>query len=154
MPPTSRLQAIFSPTSGTLGLSNHFFMAERGSPLLQWVLYEAKRRGSRLTSRWMVLPYLQVFWSTGPIMLTAAFKKYSWIYGTLRAFIGLLDEGYGAVVIRHAAGRSWHGVDGQVLNYIADHSQMGVQFKGVAYIVIALGLIFVVRRYYGRFSAR
>lgn len=148
------LQAIFSPTSGTLGLSNHFFMAERGSPFLLWVLYEAKRRGDGLTSRWMVLPYLQVFWSTGPMMLTAAFRKYSWLYGTLRDSIGLLDEGYGGVVIRHAAGRSWHGVDGQVLNYIGDHSQMGVQFKGVAYIGIALGFIIVVRRYYGRFSSR
>ncbi|KAJ6086431.1 hypothetical protein N7467_005345 [Penicillium canescens] len=148
------LQAIFSPTSGNLGLSNHFFMAERGSPLLQWVLYEAKRRGGGLTPRWMVLPYLQVFWSTGPIMLTAAFKKYSWLYGTLRDFIGLLDEGYSGAVIRHAAGRSWHGVDGQALNYIADHSQMGVQFKGFAYIGISLGIIFVGRRYYGRFSPR
>lgn len=35
------LQAIFSPTTGTLGLSNHFFMARCGSPFLQWVLYEA-----------------------------------------------------------------------------------------------------------------
>ncbi|CAI7625207.1 unnamed protein product [Penicillium viridicatum] len=43
------LQAIFSPTSGTLGLSNHFFMAERGSPLLEWVLYEAKLSGSHVT---------------------------------------------------------------------------------------------------------
>ncbi|KAJ5593144.1 hypothetical protein N7537_010048 [Penicillium hordei] len=39
------LQAIFAPTAGTIGPSNHFFMAERGSPFLQWVLYEAKRRG-------------------------------------------------------------------------------------------------------------
>ncbi|CAI7663994.1 unnamed protein product [Penicillium palitans] len=115
------LQAIFSPTAGTLGLSNHFFMAERGSPLLQWVLYEAKRRG--LVSRRIVLPYLEVFWSTGPIMLTAAFRKYAWIYGTLRDDVGLIDEKYGGAVIGHAAGRSWHGADGQALNYIADHVQ-------------------------------
>ncbi|RDK41702.1 hypothetical protein M752DRAFT_216917 [Aspergillus phoenicis ATCC 13157] len=66
------LQAIFSPTAGTLGLSNHFFMAMPGSPFLQWALYEAKRRSSRLVSRGIILPYLQVFWSTGPIMVTAA----------------------------------------------------------------------------------
>ncbi|GIK07115.1 hypothetical protein Aspvir_002770 [Aspergillus viridinutans] len=59
------LQAIFSPTAGTLDLSNHFFMAKPGSPFLQWVLYEAKRRSSRLASRGIVLPYLQGCWTTG-----------------------------------------------------------------------------------------
>ncbi|GJC90313.1 inositol phosphoceramide mannosyltransferase 1 [Colletotrichum liriopes] len=60
-------QAIFAPTSGTLGLSNHFFMAQRRSPFLEWALQEAKRRGGP-TSRRILLPYLRVFWSTGPIM--------------------------------------------------------------------------------------
>ncbi|KXG50254.1 uncharacterized protein PGRI_062210 [Penicillium griseofulvum] len=41
------LEAIFAPTSGTRGLSNHFFMAEAESPFLQWALYEGKRRGAR-----------------------------------------------------------------------------------------------------------
>ncbi|KAJ5196758.1 hypothetical protein N7449_007237 [Penicillium cf. viridicatum] len=68
------LEAIFAPTSGTFGLSNHFFMAEPESPFLLWALYEGKRRGGA-TSRFIPLPYLQVFWSTGPTMVTAAFRK-------------------------------------------------------------------------------
>ncbi|CAG8899416.1 unnamed protein product [Penicillium egyptiacum] len=146
------LQAIFSPTAGTLGLSNHFFMAERGSPILQWVLYEVKRRG--LVSRRIVLPYLQVFWSTGPMMLTAAFREYAWIYGTLRDNIGLMDERYGGAVIGHAAGRSWHGADGQALNYIADHAQTRILLSGVAWVIPMLGVIYFVRRYYGRIATR
>lgn len=146
------LQAIFSPTAGTHGLSNHFFMAERGSPLLQWVLYEAKRRG--LVSQRIVLPYLEVFWSTGPIMLTAAFRKYAWIYGTLWDNVGLIDEKYGGAVIGHAAGRSWHGADGQVLNYIADHAQVEILLSGVACVFTVLGVIYVVRRYHGRITTR
>ncbi|GAM36659.1 hypothetical protein TCE0_018f05920 [Talaromyces pinophilus] len=51
------LKAIFASTVSTLELSNHFFMAERGSPLLQWTLYAAKRRGA--ASRYIFLPYLQ-----------------------------------------------------------------------------------------------
>ncbi|KAE8422610.1 hypothetical protein BDV36DRAFT_279751 [Aspergillus pseudocaelatus] len=79
---TLSLQAIFSRTAGTLGLSNHFFMAKPGSPFLRWVLYEAKRRSSRLASRGMILPYLQMFWSTGPIMVTAAAARPRiWWYG-------------------------------------------------------------------------
>ncbi|OQD80511.1 hypothetical protein PENANT_c035G08622 [Penicillium antarcticum] len=148
------LQAIFSPTTGTLGLSNHFFMAERDAPVLQWLLYEAKRRGRGLKPRWIALPYLQVFWSTGPMMLTAAFKEYSWIYGSLWDILGLLDEGYSGTVIQHAAGRSWHALDGQVLNYIADHLEMGLHIKGVACIVMVVGSIYVVRRYYGRRYSR
>lgn len=148
------MEAIFPPTGGTAGLSNHFFMAEHGSPFLQWVLYEAKRRGHGLAFRRIVLPYLQVFWSTGPIMLTAAIRKYAWLYDTLRDDIGLLDEGYSGAVIRHAAGRSWQGVDGQALNYIGDHVQMDVILHGIACLFIVVGLIYVVRRYHGRCHTR
>lgn len=140
------LQAIFSSTTGTLGLSNHFFMAKAGSPFLQWVLYEAKRRSSRLASRGILLPYLQVFWSTGPIMVTAALRQFAWLYNTLRLDIGLLDDGFGGLVVRHAAGRSWQGVDGQTLNYIADHAGMGVIFRAGAGLLTMAGLIYVVRR--------
>ncbi|KAJ3457903.1 hypothetical protein MRS44_012012 [Fusarium solani] len=68
------LQAIFAPTAGTLGVSNHFFMAERGSAFIQWTLEEAKRRSGSASSR-ILLPYLRVFWSTGPMMVTFAFLQ-------------------------------------------------------------------------------
>jgi hypothetical protein len=128
-------------------------MAEPGSPFLQWVLYEAKRRSSRIGSRGILLLYLQVFWSTGPIMVTAAFRQYAWLYDTLRLDIGLLDGGFGGSVIRHAAGRSWQGVDGRALNYIADHAGMGVIMKIVGCFCTISGLVYIVRRYKGR-SAR
>ncbi|KAJ5527355.1 hypothetical protein N7513_011514 [Penicillium frequentans] len=50
-----RLQAIFAPTAGTLGLGNHFSMAERGSSFLEWALCEAKRRGVAQSRR--MLPH-------------------------------------------------------------------------------------------------
>lgn len=105
-------------------------------------------------SRRIVLPYLEVFWSTGPIMLTAAFRKYAWIYGTLRDNVRLIDENYGGAVIGHAAGRSWHGADGQALNYIADHAQVGILLSGVASVFTVLGVIYVVRRYHGKITTR
>ncbi|OJJ05539.1 hypothetical protein ASPVEDRAFT_138896 [Aspergillus versicolor CBS 583.65] len=148
------MQSVFAPTGGTSGLSNHFFMAERASPLLEWALYEAKRRGRGLALQRIVLPYLLVFWSTGPIMLTAAVRKYAWLYDTIPGNIALLDEGYSGAVIRHVAGRSWQGVDGQALNYIADHAGTEVLLRIIAYLFVIVGLVCVIRRYYGRCSTR
>ncbi|KGO47384.1 hypothetical protein PEX1_005090 [Penicillium expansum] len=141
------LEAIFAPTTGTLGLSNHFFMAEPGSPFLQWAIYEGKRRGGA-TSRFIPLPYLQVFWSTGPMMVTAAFRKYAWLHGTLRHTLGLLDDGYSREVMQHKAGRSWHGSDGRALNYIGDHIRMDSLMGIVAFLSIISGVACVVRRYW------
>lgn len=142
-----QFQAIFSPTAGTLGLSNHFFMARPGSPFLEWALHEAKRRSSRLASRGILLPYLQVFWSTGPIMVTAAFRQYAWLYNTPRLDIGLLNDGFSGLVVQHAAGRSWQGVDGRALNYIADQAGLGLVFRAVACFSAVAGLIFMAKRY-------
>ncbi|CAG7947147.1 unnamed protein product [Penicillium nalgiovense] len=141
------LEAIFAPVSGTLGLSNHFFMAEPRSTFLQWALYEGKRRGGA-TSRFIPIPYLRVFWSTGPTMVTAAFRKYAWLYGTLQNNLGLLDDGYSTAVIQHKAGRSWHGSDGRALNYIADHVRMDSLVVVVAFFSIILGVAYFVRRRY------
>ncbi|KAJ5463285.1 hypothetical protein N7475_008229 [Penicillium sp. IBT 31633x] len=140
------LEAIFAPMTGTRGLSNHFFMAEPGSPFLQWALYEGKRRGGA-TSRFIPLPYLQVFWSTGPTMVTAAFRKYAWLYDTLQDSLGLLDDGYSTAVIQHKAGRSWHGSDGRAFNYIADHVRMDSLIAFVAFLSIIVGVAYVVRRH-------
>lgn len=139
------LQAIFAPTSGTLGLSNHFFMAARGAPFLEWALQEAKRRGGATSNR-ILLPYLRVFWSTGPIMVTHAFQQYSWMYNTVKHGSVLMDENYTRSVIGHAAGRSWHGSDGQFLNYVSDH--LGVVLFWVAAFssVAVLGLLVFVKR--------
>lgn len=128
-----RFQAIFSPTAGTLGLSNHFFMA--------------KRRSSRLASRGILLPYLQVFWSTGPIMVTAAFRQYAWLYNTPRLDIGLLNDVFIGSVVQHAAGRSWQGVDGRALNYIADQAGLGLIFGAVASFSAVAGLVIMAKRY-------
>ena len=84
-------------------------------------------------------------------MVTAAFRQYAWLYNSLRLDIGLLDVGFGGSVIRHAAGRSWQGVDGQALNYIADRAGMGLILKAAACLFTVAGLLYVVRSK-GRFT--
>ncbi|KAJ5682571.1 hypothetical protein N7462_005736 [Penicillium macrosclerotiorum] len=38
--------------------------------------------------------------------------------------IGFLGNEYMGSVIRHAAGRSWQGTDGDILNYVADSKRL------------------------------
>ncbi|KAL0931973.1 mipc synthase [Colletotrichum truncatum] len=146
------LQGAFGPTGGSTGLSNHFFMAEKNSDFLKWALQEAKRRGGSSSKR-ILLPYLRVFWSTGPLMLTAAFQQYSWMYGTLAPQVVLLSENYVGTMIAHAAGRSWHGSDGQVLNYISDHVQLNGIWVAVSCLAV-LVFFCIMRRYRADLSYR
>lgn len=115
-------RGIFVSTNGGKGLSNNFFIAERDSTFLQWTLYEAKRRRDR--SKMIALPYLRVFWSTGPIMITSAFRRFAWMHDRHHS-LAVLDETYAGSVIHHAAGRSWHGPDGRLFNFVADNARLG-----------------------------
>jgi mannosyltransferase OCH1-like enzyme len=143
------LQAIFPTMTGNHGLSNHFFMAEKGSDFIEWALQEVKRRGDR--SKRVLSPYVRVFWSTGPLMVTSASQQFLWMYNTASHKLGVLDEQYRRLVIRHKAGRSWHGPDGQVLNWFADHVDM--QIIGLVVGLLAASLVvgcIIVRRRRGR----
>ncbi|KAJ0160547.1 Inositol phosphoceramide mannosyltransferase 1 [Colletotrichum tanaceti] len=140
------LEAIFAATSGNLGASNHFFMAQRRSPFLEWALQEAKRRGGSTPKR-ILLPYLRVFWSTGPIMVTHAFRRYAWMYDGGPA---LLDEGYASRVFGHAAGRSWHGSDGRFLNYVSDHLGVLLFWTAATLSVAALSVVLFIKRCRGK----
>lgn len=116
-------QAIFAPNSGNRGISNHFFMAEKNSELLLWALHEAKRRAAS-SSRNFMLPYVEVFWTTGPMMITSVINDYAWQYNQskMSKTVAVVSDSYVGYAIYHAAGRYWHKSDGRILNYIADHA--------------------------------
>lgn len=141
------LQAIFAPTGGTSGLSNHFFMAEQGADFLEWALQESKRRGGS-ASKWILFPYLKVFWSTGPWMLTGAFRQYAWMYGKAQVDVALLTKLHAEKVVGHMAGRSWHDADGKVLNYFGDHLPVVASFSALFAIAV---LYYFLRRSRGKF---
>ncbi|KAF3316809.1 hypothetical protein TWF173_001473 [Orbilia oligospora] len=140
------MQAIFAPTAGTVGVSNHFFMAEKESPFLRWALDEAKRRAA-LNSNQILLPYLRVFWSTGPLMVTAAALQYAEARGENHR-LAVIDDGFIRKLVGHAAGRSWHGADGQVLNFVADY--YGRIALGAGAIVLLVLVLFAGRQVYLR----
>lgn len=145
-------QELFPPTGVGAGISNHFFMAERGSKFLLWALQEAKRR-SGAASRWILLPYLRVFWSTGPMMMTSALQQYLWLNNEADCNLGIFADFYGGSVVHHAAGRSWHRLDGQLLNWTADHVELVTRWLTIGSLALALGFTVMIiwRR---RFSRR
>lgn len=138
----SGTQAIFSSTSSNSGFSNHFFMAEKGSMFVYETLRTAKQRGGSRHRR-ILLPYLQVFWSTGPTMVTTAF----WQYWTLRDApsdeVALLDHEFTKRMVGHAAGRSWHSADGIFFNEFADHIKLIEAWVIWSVVTITLGILFV-----------
>jgi inositol phosphorylceramide mannosyltransferase catalytic subunit len=115
------IQAVFPPMAGNSGMSNHFFMAEKGSRFLEAALQEATRRDGR--SKRIVSPYLQVFWSTGPLMITAAAHQFLQTSSPAEQsqLLTVMDRKFTRSLIFHKAGRSWHGWDGHALNWIADN---------------------------------
>ncbi len=84
------------------------------------------------------------------MMMTSAFRQYAWMYGSADGELGLLDDGYTRSVIGHAAGRSWHGLDGYLLNYLADHLQVDKLLTVALVLVALLALALGLRRYRGR----
>ncbi|RSL64594.1 hypothetical protein CEP53_003996 [Fusarium sp. AF-6] len=133
---------LFPPTGDGAGISNHFFMAEQASKFLLWALQEAKRRGGT-ASRWILLPYLQVFWSTGPMMMTSALQQYLWLNNEKDCNLGIFEDLYGDSVVHHAAGRSWQRLDGQLLNWTADHVELVTKWLTIGSLALALGFILV-----------
>jgi inositol phosphorylceramide mannosyltransferase catalytic subunit len=138
----SGIQAIFSSTSGNSGFSNHFFMAEKGSMFLYETLRTAKQRGGSHYKR-ILLPYLQVFWSTGPMMVTAAFWQYWILRDAPSSEVALLNHGFTKTMVGHAAGRSWHSADGVFFNEFADHIKEIEIWVVWSVMAVTLGIVFV-----------
>ncbi|OAA69631.1 Glycosyltransferase [Cordyceps fumosorosea ARSEF 2679] len=146
-------QAILAPTSEDRGISNHFFMAERDSEFLLWALHEAKKRAGSLSGRFM-LPYVVVFWSTGPLMITSVMNQYAWLYNQASEIksMAVLKDSFLHGFVHHAAGRSWHGSDGRALNYIADHFTEVI--APVLLFLVAAATAIVVARRWGQIRPR
>lgn len=140
-------QAIMASTREDRGISNHFFMAEKDSEFLLWALHEAKKRATSLSGRFM-LPYMVVFWSTGPLMITSVMNEYAWLYNQAAEIksMAVLKDTYLRSFVHHAAGRSWHGSDGRVLNFIADHFK-DVIAPALIFITAVAATIIVARRW-------
>lgn len=124
-------QAVFPATGDEVTVSNHFFMVEPKSLLLEYALHNLEKHNIRL-----LLTYVQVFWSTGPLFMSANLKYFlrEWEYTpNNRLELAVIDCDTMDPYVYHETGRSWMTLDGIVVSYLGDNPH-----------VIPLVVLFVV----------
>jgi mannosyltransferase OCH1-like enzyme len=128
-------------------ITNHFLMAEKNSPLLEYLLVKSVERAK--ASIW--INYLRVFWTTGPFFVTEMVNEYCALNPGYNGLI--LDDWLVNDFIWHDVGRSWHDADGLFLNYAADHFEFVKRFIfGLFLFVAVIGMYVLCRqlvRYHG-----
>ncbi|CAF1063330.1 unnamed protein product, partial [Didymodactylos carnosus] len=116
------------PVSSTeLSLINHFIMSERQSPILNYMLENVSKYNS-----YIIIPYLNVFW-TGSIFLTKMIRDYISLKKDTNG-LAILSSKQVKYYIKHFPGRSWHSLDGYILNKIESNRK----FSGVVTLLIML----------------
>ncbi len=132
-------QVVLPTTADGLSTSNHFLMAEPKSPLFTFALHELQSH-----NQWLLMPYLYVFSSTGPLFLgqvTGIFLKDHPTYDVL--LLGMEGQ---KKYCYHRAGRSWHQLDGYLLNVMADHPKFIVALLSLISFAMAFHLLNRLKR--------
>lgn len=133
-------QLVVVATWQEQGLSNHFLAAEKNSGILEKALLEAKRH-----DRWIALPYLRVFASTGPLFLTTIIREYQEENPNEPPDLLVLGSVQGMAYCFHHAGRSWHMLDGYILNYIVEHKEAPL-YLAIFLFALCGGVLCLLRR--------
>ena len=142
---------------GGTGVSNHWMACRKGSPLLSFALhllvyrYGAGDWWRYSLRRLLILPYVDVLASTGPIFLSDALR----LYASSASSVGLTLTGYPPLaiallswpLISHVAGRSWHSADGTVINAVGDAAG-AYAFAGPTLLITGSVMIGVLARYW------
>eukprot|EP01116_Phalansterium_solitarium_P010995 TRINITY_DN26601_c0_g1_i1.p1 TRINITY_DN26601_c0_g1~~TRINITY_DN26601_c0_g1_i1.p1 ORF type:complete len:313 (+),score=84.85 TRINITY_DN26601_c0_g1_i1:187-1125(+) len=109
-----RKHLVLLTDSNRRACTNFFIMAEPRSAFLEYAL-----RSLRTHSEWLVVPYLSVFASTGPLFITDVFRR--WIRQHQEFDYALFDQVQARPWVYHFAGRSWLAWDGQLFYWLHDH---------------------------------
>ena len=131
--------SLLVPRSSTgSSLINHFLVAEPSSPILGHILQQFAP--VPWTRRIYLSPYLDVF-STGSIFLTRVLRQ--WIFASPSSssssssssspscgthLLWVMPEDQIKDYVEHRTGRSWHSLDGLVLNHIVDKPRLSLFF--------------------------
>lgn len=131
------INAIFPKTSEGWIISNHAFYARKGDPFLFHCLQNAHRFSNNPS--W--IPYLRVFYGTGPLFFYQMLKEYYKSQSPFTKPILLMSDKSFAKFIVHRAGRSWLEIDGIFLNWLVDRNYL-------LYFVILLAITFLISLYF------
>ena len=133
---------IIARSPSNICLINHFLVAERNSSLINYILHQVHRKS--FSKQIFVLPYLEVF-STGSIFLNNALRKRTKVADKSNDRSLILSSNHLSQFIKHEAGRSWHLIDGYLINQIDAHPTMFLNFSAI----ILLGFCLIkLKRYF------
>lgn len=134
--------SFYAPRSSSgNSLINHFLISEKNSSILTFILHQIKRK--HFYEKIYLLPYLQVF-STGSFFLTKSVHEYFHLNPTNELQTKILSETNLLIYVTHEQGRSWHLIDGFILNLVEDHKK---NFLTILTVLLFLVLLFVRYRY-------
>ena len=111
----SNASFIIPRSSTGSSLMNYFLLAERSSPVLDYI-FQRIVPNSALTTVY-ILPYLRVF-SKGTLFLTRVMRNYIKLDSNEKRSLWILSEDEVTRYVDHHKGRSWHQLDGIILNRI------------------------------------
>lgn len=109
-------------------LINHFLMAEKNSHLLKYILNQIQQKS--YLNQIYILPYLEVF-STGSIFLTNIIRKRIKLINPKKDRLIILTKDQLSNYVYHDVGRSWHLIDGYLINQIDAHPKIFFSFISI-----------------------
>ncbi|CAF1228632.1 unnamed protein product [Rotaria sordida] len=122
-----------------LSLINHFLVAQKSSPIIDYILHEIVP--VKFYRRIYILPYAEVF-STGSIFLTRVIRNYLKSSNSTKNFLWILSEDEVMKYVTHYTGRSWHSFDGYILNQIDSNPK-----SFISVLVFLILFIFILFKY-------
>jgi mannosyltransferase OCH1-like enzyme len=136
----SNVSFLIPRSSTGSSLINHFLMAQKSSIILDFILHEITER--KFYQRIYLIPYLEVF-STGSFFLNRAIKKYLQLSHNSNHFLWILSEHEVTYYVTHHNGRSWHLLDGFILNQINAKPKIFISI--LILLIISVLFIFIYR---------
>lgn len=122
-------------------LINHFLASEPQSLVLDYILHQVPENS--LSHRIFLLPYLHVF-STGSIFLTRVIRQFIENHSRSDKNILVLSNEQVNSLIVHRTGRSWHLVDGYLLNQVDNIPRLSrCSWLFIVFIISLLIYVFV-----------
>lgn len=122
-------------------LINHFLISQKSSIIIDYILHQVYQ--VKFYNRIFLLPYLDVF-TTGSIFLTKTIQKYIQLNNnnSNNHLLWIISENDIIKFVKHHQGRSWHSIDGFILNKFDDHPIISLII-----IIITFIFIFFIKKY-------
>jgi len=131
---------------------NHFFLTNKNNSFVGYLLDSFQVLNRRW--KWIPLPYLRVFLTTGPCAVTIALRNWQkmWLKKGVSPAPDVVSMVHSPCMAQHRTGRQWLSLDGKIINWIGDNPTFFI-YRLVA-VLILFGVVLVFCLFKRRFGRR